>query len=180
MSGNPHDRRRQIIAVLNPGGAITYPHLDYAVDLAVQYGWNIEPVTAGDGGARANRITRTIWTPPIECDESLALFAHEGGHVQDRLDTERRYSPHPVGQHCRVSIAGEVEAWGFAMRHLGRRWNQAMHQHMVKCLWSYGQGGHYFVDSATERVLFDDVIAASREQARGVVRLLPNAGRGLR
>ena len=78
-----------------------------------------------------------------------------------------------MGQHCAVSMLGEVEAWTFAARMLGRRWNRAMHDHASRCLWSYREHGQYIQDGTTERQAMDDFIAASFEQSRHVVRAFP-------
>ena len=41
----PSGKRRHALSVLNPGGTITYAHLDRAVDLAVRYELNLALVS---------------------------------------------------------------------------------------------------------------------------------------
>ena len=59
--------------MLNPGGTITYAHLDRAVDLAVRYELNLALVSDWRRAAACS-ATRTIETPPIYDDAELALF----------------------------------------------------------------------------------------------------------
>lgn len=157
-------RRRQLQQVLDPHMA-RFRHLDFAVDQAIRYGWNVERAV-DDNDIRANRATRTIYMTPVVSDNDVAMLFHEGGHLEDR---EVRRWIHAAGR--RVSITGEIEAWRFAMRTLGWRWTLPMHDGLTQSLWSYRKDG--YIQEPSERVAFDDLIEASRELARHVVHVLP-------
>ena len=55
--------------------------MDRAIDLAVTYQWSVRP--AGNMQVSAQRSRFTIFTTPMYGDAELALFIHEGGHLQD-------------------------------------------------------------------------------------------------
>jgi hypothetical protein len=148
--------------------------VEFAVDLALRFSCHVEPVEPGDDGVRASQTTKTIWMEPITDDASLAMLAHEIGHCEDPV-AERPSLP--MGRHSLVAMHGEIAAWAFAMRVLGRRWNHAMHTTLVRCLWAYREHGP-FIQSQDEREAMDLLVDASAEQARGRVRLLvPNGSR---
>ena len=85
------EQRRHALSVLNPGGTITYAHLDRAVDLAVRYELNLALVSDWRRAAACS-ATRTIETPPIYDDAELALFAHELGHLENPVSRADRAS----------------------------------------------------------------------------------------
>jgi hypothetical protein len=162
-------RRRELQIVLNPSGAITYPHLGRAVDLALYYWWTVAPADEHQVGIKgySHQATRTIYTMPIRGDAELALFVHEGGHLEDQDADNRRHS-HRDGARM-ISIEAEVVAWRFAMRRLGWRWNRTMQDSMVVCLQTYGT----YIETPDERHAVEALIADGHDQARHVVRIQP-------
>jgi hypothetical protein len=108
---------------------------------------------------------RTIVVPPIVDDDSLAVFAHEGGHLEDP-DGHLERTP------CEVTIASEVFAWTFAMRSLGRRWTPACQACMKSALRTY-LPGNVTAYHVGEIRLLDELIAvgAERVRKRGVFKI---------
>ena len=161
-------RVREIEAVLNPDRSITYPHVGRAIDLAIQYRWNVRHV--GHIQMAAQLSTRTIFSTPLYGDREFALFCHEGGHLEDP-----HWSSWPTvqairdGEHYTDSLHAERVAWQFALTAAGFCWNKPMHAVLRESLASYRR--HYRADAAEERTI-DALIAQSDEKARGVVRVV--------
>ena len=101
-----------------------YRHWRRAVDLAVEHNIEVQPRPRGaQSPGYAYRRDRMVLTAPIDCDEALATFAHEVGHVM----TPR--APREIDD--------EMNAWKWAIYALDWRWNQAMEMYMADCLRSY-------------------------------------------
>jgi hypothetical protein len=153
-------RERELEAMLSPPGCVKHPHLDRAVYLALKHEWTIRVRNISNAIApnfEANQHRHTIWTSPIHGDVELALFCHEGGHVED---------PNPYPQ--AISIEGELRAWGWAQEQLGRRWSRAMENAMEECLATYRPN----IAFMHELERYHAVIKEGRERARQIVRLI--------
>lgn len=162
--------RAEVERVLNPRGS-RYRHVDRAVNLAMRYGWTVMPGRLER--ACANHQTRTIHVPPVDNDVALAVFAHEGGHLEDSGIYEEqdtvRYLADDGLTHV-VVFAAEVFAWTFAIDVLGFRWNKTMQAEMERCLWSYRSNWRH-VQTPENRVAMEALVAGGREKAAGVVRM---------
>jgi hypothetical protein len=167
----PAARRRRLLEVLNPGGSITYPHLDRAVSLAMTYGWQVEPALVHRvRPVAASQRTRTIYTTPIVGDSELALFVHEGGHIEDSVANGRRHqAPHASDVGYLISVDAEIAAWRWAMPVIGWRWNKTMQATMETALRSYAR----YLETADERRAMDAVIADGFELSRHIIRVGP-------
>jgi len=167
----PWERRRQVERVLNPRGDIRYAGLKFAVDMAVRYEWNIEPVASGK--QRASQKSRTVWTPPICGEAELAVFAHEGGHVQDPDSDGRRFVAvqGKDGERWAESLEAELAAWQWAMARLARTWWGKIAQiTMERCLSTYQRGN---VKTAAQLTIFESVLKEGAFLAGGAVPLRP-------
>lgn len=158
-------RRRDVLDVLDPARSIQYAHLDRAVGLAIIHGWNVKPCRPGY--VRASYSERTIWTTPIAGDTELAAFAHEGGHVEDVTDRPGVVIERD-GIRWVCDFESELNAWRFALRVLGYRWNDTMNRFMSDCLWSYRPG---YVGTWENRRAMDALIAEGAELAKHYVRI---------
>lgn len=169
-------RRGAIEDILNPRRASAYQFTDWAVDLALRNHWNC--AAADHVYTRASIRGRVIYTPPVMGDEELALFLHEGGHLQD--PDHGRHDDDVVvmaGGLVHVhSLQAEFFAWRWAMQTLAHRWNTRMQQHLETCLRSY-QGIGLFARGYADLQAMNAVIAEGAELARHVVRILPSDAR---
>lgn len=144
-------------SVLDPCFASKYQHLDYAIDVAVRYEWNLKLVSDWKD-ATGCFSTRTIETPSIYSDVDLAVFMHEGGHVET-----------PVAWADRESMESELAAWRWAMKTLGRRWNTVIQHTMVDCLRTYQS---WRVKTYQDLLTMEAVFAEGHELTRHIVRMI--------
>jgi hypothetical protein len=149
------EQRQHVLSVLDPRRTITYKHLDRAVGLAVHHEWNLEGISDREL-ATAYLETRTIKTTPIYGDVELAIFCHEGGHLEA-----------PVAD--RTSMESEFAAWRWAMNAIGHRWNGAMAREMEACLKSYHP---LRVKTYPDLLAMQGVIAEGHEFAKHTVRII--------
>jgi hypothetical protein len=149
------EQLQHVLSVLDPRRDIRYEHLKRAVDLAVQHEWNLE-LEPERHKATAHFATRTIKTPPIYGDLELAVFVHEGGHLESPMGGDRD------------RIDNELLAWRWGMRALAFRWNIAMQREMEACLKTYQP---LRIKTYQDLKLMEAVIAEGAEQARHVVHL---------
>jgi hypothetical protein len=142
------EQRQHVLSVLDPRRDIRYEHLMRAVDLAVQHEWNLEREPERHK-ATAHFATRTIRTPPIHGDLELAVFVHEGGHLES-----------PMGDRDRID--NELLAWRWGMKALGFRWSPAMQREMEACLRTYQP---LRIKTYQDLQLMEAVFAEGAEQA---------------
>jgi hypothetical protein len=166
-------RRRTLTDMLNPGGRNRYWGIEFAVGLALKHGWSVSAIARYDA-ARAVWHTRTIYTAPIVGDVELAVYCHEAGHLED-VAREHHYGPTAhVYRHDAIagvvtvdSLEGELAAWRWALKTLGRRWTADMQREMEFCLRSYQQ----YCKTYGLLQKLEAVVAEGVEQARHVVRI---------